>query len=191
MMRFWWVRHGPTHAKTFVGWRDLPADLTDHPRIARLSAHLPVGATLVSSDLCRASATADALATGRHRLPHDPALREFNLGDWDGKHFTDVAESHPALSRAYWEDPGDHAPPGGESWNTAAARINTAVDTLLTLPARDIIIVAHIGVILTQVQRVMGITAYQALSHTIDNLSVTQLVHDAGKWRAAIINHRP
>ena len=34
-----------------------------------------------------------------------------------------VARTHPDLSRAYWEDPGDHTPPGGESWNTAAARV--------------------------------------------------------------------
>jgi alpha-ribazole phosphatase len=191
MTRLWWVRHGPTHEKTFVGWRDVPADLTDHARIARLSAHLPMGAMLVSSDLCRASATADALCTGRHRLPHDAALREFNLGDWDGKHFTEVAASHPTLSRAYWEAPGDHAPPNGESWNTVTARVNATVDRLLDLPARDIIIVAHVGVILTQVQRALGLTAYQALAHKIDNLSVTQLVHDAVGWRAAAINHIP
>jgi alpha-ribazole phosphatase len=191
MTRLWWVRHGPTHQKTFVGWRDVPADLTDHPRLARLSAHLPMGARLISSDLARARATADAIATGRHRLPHDAALREFNFGDWDGKHFTEVAESHPTLSRQYWEDPGDHAPPGGESWNMVAARVNAAVDGLLASRPADIIIVAHVGVILTQVQRALGLTAHQALAHKIDNLSVTQLVHAGGRWRAAIINHQP
>lgn len=191
MTRLWLVRHGPTHQKTFVGWRDVPADLTDHPRLARLSAHLPMGAALVSSDLARASATADAIGTGRHRLPHDPALREFNFGDWDGKHFTEVAETHPILSRQYWEDPGDHAPPGGESWNTVAARVNRAVDGLLASRPADIIIVAHVGVILTQVQRALDVTAHQALAHKIDNLSVSQLVHDNGRWRAGVINHRP
>ena len=34
MTRFWLVRHGPTHAKTMVGWTDLPADLS-----ARLRPH--------------------------------------------------------------------------------------------------------------------------------------------------------
>jgi alpha-ribazole phosphatase len=109
LTRFWWVRHGPTHEKNFVGWRDVPADLSDHPRIARLSAHLPIGAHLVASDLSRASATADALGKGRTRLPDDAALREFNFGDWDGKHFTEI---DPVLSRAYWENPGDISPPG-------------------------------------------------------------------------------
>jgi alpha-ribazole phosphatase len=189
MIRFWWVRHGPTHEKNLVGWRDVPADLSDHPRIARLSAHLPMGAHLVSSDLARASATADALTRGRHRLPDMPALREFHFGDWDGKHFSELDPTH---SRAYWDNPGDISPPNGESWNDAAARVHAAVDTLTgAIPQGDIIIVAHAGVIVTQVQRALGITPFQALGHKIDNLSVTQLVLTPAGWRAAVINHIP
>lgn len=190
-MRLWWVRHGPTHAKTFVGWRDLPADLSDTRALARLDAHLPRGALLVSSDLIRASATADALAQGRERLPHEPHLREFNFGEWDGKHHSEVSRSHPKLSREYWEAPGDAAPPGGESWNAAAARVNAAVDRLCTAwPGRDIVLVAHVGVILTQVQRGLGISAHAALGHKIDNLSVTRMALAAGGgWTVAAINH--
>jgi broad specificity phosphatase PhoE len=190
--RLWWVRHGPTHAKTLTGWRDIPADLTDTARIARLNAYLPANAVIVASDLIRASATANALAGGRQRLPDTAALREFNFGDWDGKHFSDVAESHPALSRAYWEAPGDIAPPGGESWNTAAARVGEAVSCLLAdHGGRDIILVAHIGVILTQVQIAAPCTAFQALAHTIDNLSVTDIGVSTAGWQLGRINHVP
>ncbi|MBK0327108.1 histidine phosphatase family protein [Rhodobacteraceae bacterium F11138] len=187
-----WVRHGPTHQKTFVGWRDVPADLSDIAQIARLQDHLPAEALLVSSDLCRASATADAVAGTRHRLPDDPHLREFHFGDWDGKHFSEVAETHPALSRAYWETPGDVAPPNGESWNAAAMRINAAVDALCAAhPGRQIIAVAHIGVILTQVQRALGRPASDILSQKIDNLSVTQLALTDRGWRLEYVNHLP
>lgn len=41
--RLWWVRHGPTHAKTFIGWTDRPADLSDTAALARLAAFLPGG----------------------------------------------------------------------------------------------------------------------------------------------------
>ncbi|MGB8812946.1 MAG: histidine phosphatase family protein [Paracoccaceae bacterium] len=191
MTRFWWVRHGPTHEKTFVGWRDVPADLSDTARIARLNAYLPQDAVLVSSDLIRAAATADAVGHGRHRLPHLPALREFNFGDWDGRHFTEVSETHPTLSRKYWEEPGDIAPPNGESWNAVSARVGAAVSQILHDHAgRDIILVAHVGVILTQVQTALDVTAYQALGHQIDNLSVTTLVFD-NAWKAETINHIP
>jgi len=188
-----WVRHGPTHEKSFVGWRDVSADLSDTARIARLHAYLPDTALLISSDLIRASATADAIAhPNRKRLSHHPDLRELHFGVWDGMHFSDVAARDPDLSRAYWETPGDIAPPDGESWNQTAARVNAVVDRLnCTHPHADIIAVAHFGVILTQVQRALGVTAYQAMSHKIDNLSVTQLHHDAGQWSAPKINHCP
>lgn len=164
--RLWWVRHGPTHEKTMVGWRDVPADLSDAAMLARLNAHLPDNALLVSSDLIRATATADALAQGRHRLPHQPGLRELHFGDWDGQTWDAIATDHPELSRLYWEAPGDHCPPNGESWNAAAARISAATDALIAAhPGRDLILVAHFGAILTQVQRAMGCSAVDVFAH--------------------------
>ncbi len=192
MTVFHWVRHGPTHEKTMVGWRDVPADLSDTARIGRLRAHLPAAALLVSSDLRRASATADALGAGRTRLPDQPRLREFDFGDWDGKHFREIAETDPALSRAYWETPGDVAPPNGESWNAAAARVTACVDALCAAyPGRQIVAVAHIGVILTQVQRALGQPAHAVIANKIDNLSVTQITLTGTGWRLGRINHLP
>jgi alpha-ribazole phosphatase len=183
--QFFWVRHGPTHAKSMVGWSDLPADLSDGTALARLSAHLP-DAPVVSSTLQRATATADAIQGGRARLPHDPDLREIHFGDWELQRFTEVEDQ--ALIRRYWEEPGAVAPPGGESWDVVSARVNAAVSRLLVHD--QVIVVAHFGVILTQVQRALGITAYQAFGHKIDNLSVTEVVYD-GAWRVGLINHLP
>ena len=101
MTRFWWVRHGPTHAKTMVGWSDLPADLSDHDAIARLAAYLPQDAIIVSSDLIRAIATADAVQANRHRLPHDPSLREMHFGDWELRSHNQIETETPDLIRAY------------------------------------------------------------------------------------------
>ena len=190
MTTWHWVRHGPTHQKAFTGWRDVGADLSDTDAVARLAVHLPQDALVVSSDLTRSVDTATALQGDRTRLPHDPALREFHFGVWDGVHFSTVAEWHPEVSRAYWETPGDVTPPGGESWNMSAARVAMAVKRIeATYPGRDISAVAHFGVILTQVQAVLGRTAQQVLSHKIDPLSVTRLNRVSGQ--AEVINHRP
>ncbi len=176
MTTVYWVRHGPTHEKTFVGHRDVPADLSDTAQITRLSATLPKRAVVVSSDLQRSVDTASALQDGRDRLPHHAGLREFDFGDWDGIGFAEVAERWPDLSRAYWEKPGDVAPPNGESWNAAAARVHDAIQAIVAdNPHRDIIAVAHFGAILSQVQIAGGITPYQALAHKIDNFSVTEI----------------
>lgn len=192
-MTVWhWVRHGPTHEKAFVGWRDVPADLSDTAVIARLDAALPRPALVVSSDLIRARATADVLMRGRQRLQDAPDIREFDFGDWDGLHFTQVSERDPDLSRRYWEEPGDVAPPSGESWNAAAARVVPFVDRMnCDHPDAHIVAVAHFGIIMTQIERASGLSAYEVLGHRIDNLSVTRLVHEAGKWRVEAINHQP
>jgi len=188
--RVHWVRHGPTHARCMVGWTDLPADLSDIAALDRLAAHLPADAVVVSSDLTRAAATADAIAGPRTRLDHDPDLREINFGAWEMQ-TPDSVEDQDHL-RAYWDAPGDVRPPDGESWHQVSTRVSRATDRLLAAhPGRELVIVAHFGAILTQVQRATGLSGYETFSHRIDNLSVTDIAFDKGTWRIGRINHRP
>lgn len=188
--RLWWVRHGPTHEKAFTGWRDVPADLSDREAIARLDAYLPPGALLVSSDLSRARATADALGAGRRRLPDRPDLREFDFGEWDGLVFDEVAARDPELSRAFWEVPGAIAAPGGECWDAVAARVTAAIDTVSRAhPGADLVAVAHLGVILSHLGAAGGLGAAGAIAHRVEPLSVTRLDRDGAGWRIVTINH--
>lgn len=192
MTRLHLVRHGPTHAKSMVGWSDLPADLSDTAAIARLTAHLPEAATVISSDLIRATATADAIQGARPRLPHDPRLREMNFGDWELRRFKQIEAEDPERIRAFWETPGAPRAPGGESWNDLRARADAAIDALIARHAGgELIVVAHFGLILTQVQRALGIDAETAFGQSIDNLSVTEIHCAATGWNAARINHIP
>ena len=188
-MRDWyWVRHGPTHRNVMLGWTDVPADLSDLFALDRLNAYLPEFAVMISSDLVRATATADAIERGRDRLPHEPSLREMNFGDWEGRHHAEVEREDPDRIFAFWDDPGDVAPPGGESWNALSARVCGWVDK--QSGNSPVIVVAHMGVILTQVQRALGTSARAAFAHKIGNLSVTHLAYD-GEWQVRAINHLP
>jgi alpha-ribazole phosphatase len=170
-----------------IGWTDLPADLSDSAALARLSAHLPPGAPVISSDLARAIATADALAP-RPRLPHDPALREIHFGTWETRAFAEIETESPDHIRAFWETPGDIRPPGGESWNDLTARSWAALDRLQGR-APDIIVVSHFGPILAALQRAEGLTPEDVFAHRIDNLSVTCLTLSPPK--VFTINHCP
>lgn len=188
--RLFLVRHGPTHAKGMIGWTDLPADLSDTAALARLSSWLPADAHVVSSDLSRCVATADAIAGDRTRLPHDQALREMHFGEWENKTWRDVSARDPDHIRAFYETPGDIAPPGGESWHDLGARVHAAVDRHLT-QSEDLVVVCHFGVVLSQLQRATQKSAYDTFAQKVDNLSVTEITIKQGLWQPGVINHRP
>lgn len=172
-----------------VGWTDLPADLSDTKALARLSDYLPQRAPVVSSSLGRAIATADALQGARPRLPHEPGLREMHFGAWEGRSHAGVEAEDPARIRAFWDRPGDICPPGGESWNDLRARVDAAADRLAARGG-DVIVVAHFGPILTQVQRALGISGYEAFGQPIAPLSITRLTFD-DQWHAGPVDHVP
>lgn len=184
---WWWIRHGPTGRREMNGWTDVPANLSDTEALRRLAAALPDDAPVISSDLVRAIATADAIAATRPRLPHERGLREIHFGAWEARLFAEIEAEDPDHLRRYLEEPGDIAPPGGESWNALATRVSASVDAL-TGDAGDIIAVAHFGTILTQVQRATGATALDALNHEIGNLSITRIRRDTKGWHLDEIN---
>lgn len=188
MKKVTWVRHGPTHRSEINGWTDVPADLSDGAALDRLRNFLPE-APVVSSDLTRAVTTADAIQGARRRLDHQPDLRELNFGLWEGVRIPDMSPEDSAQLRIFFEQPGTVRAPEGESWNDLRARVNRAVDGLLQ-DHDDLVLVAHMGVILTQVQRATGKTAHAALGQRISYLSATQVRFD-GAWHLDLVDHCP
>lgn len=190
-MRLHLVRHGPTHAKCMVGWTDLPADLSDTAAVQRLSDLLPRQAALISSDLSRAIATADAIALPtRPRLPHDRDWRELHFGAWEMRGFAEIEAEDPDRIRAFWETPGEVRPPEGESWNDVLARVGAALDRL-SAHGPDVIVVCHFGAIVAALQCCLDLSSEQAFSHRIDNLSVTELHKTPAGWAEIKVNHLP
>ncbi|WP_308917710.1 histidine phosphatase family protein [Jannaschia sp. LMIT008] len=169
MTRLWLVRHGPTHAKTMLGHTDRPADLSDTDALARLSAALPRVA-IVSSDLSRTRATADAIQDGRPRLPDEPAFREFHYGAWEDRPFERI---DGPLLRAFFDRPGDVRPPGGESWHDVLARVTAALDRYARHD--DLIVVCHFGVILCLWAEAARIPPNDAVAQGVRPLSLTRI----------------
>lgn len=191
---FWLVRHGPTHSTAANGWTDIAADLSDLEQVARTSSMIPTDAIVISSDLSRAVDTADAVGHGRERLDHHFDLREFNFGDWEGREFGEIAENDPEKSRHFWENPGDAAPPGGESFHDLQGRVSRVLhDLAKTHGERDICCVVHFGVILTAIAHASNMPASVATRFHIDNLSVTRIeyMHPTDSWIVRSVNHLP
>ncbi|WP_380057866.1 histidine phosphatase family protein [Falsihalocynthiibacter sp. SS001] len=190
MTRLWWVRHAPTHAKSMVGWSDISADVSDDAAFDRLNDALPRDAAIISSPLKRAQETAAKLTRNRVQYPLDADLREIHFGRWEGLTFDQANAQDPDLLKQFWDKPGASTAPDGESWDELCARVGGAADRIAKLPPDDIIVVAHFGAILCQVQRALNISTTDAFAQKIDNLSISCLSFD-GRWSADCINQIP
>src|SRR6185369_1281741 len=81
-----------------------------------------------SSDLRRARQTAEMIAAALG-LPVrlDPALRELNLGEWQGLTAPEIEARYPEAHRRWREDSVTHRPPGGETLAALQERALAAV----------------------------------------------------------------
>jgi alpha-ribazole phosphatase len=152
MTRLLIVRHGQTDwntARRFQGQRDIPLNPTGQRQAAAVAERL-AGETIqaiYASDLQRAQATALAIAT-RHTCPvtAEPRLREVDFGEWEGLTYTEIAASYPVGLAAWERNILENAPPGGESVNQLARRVQAVLDDLLGAPAGEtLLLVSHGG----------------------------------------------
>ncbi|GAA3537287.1 bifunctional RNase H/acid phosphatase [Nonomuraea rosea] len=146
------LRHGETELsleRRFSGHGD--AELTPNglaqaaaaaDRLSREPYRLDV---IVTSPLKRARQTAEAVAqrTGLD-VDVEEDLREADFGDWEGHTFTEVQRRWPAELAAWLADP-TVAPPGGESFATAAQRVQAAGERLVErYEGKTVLAVSHV-----------------------------------------------
>lgn len=87
---------------------------------------------LVSSPLARALETAGIIRSelGRSGLPieTDPRLREISFGAWEGLTVDEIKSRYADEWQRRLADKWNHAPPGGESYETVARRVGAWLD---------------------------------------------------------------
>lgn len=150
MTRLVLIRHGETDWNRQGRWQghsDTPLNATGRAQAAAM-AETQRGrplAAIYSSDLRRATETAEALAAvSGAPILRDARLREIRLGTWEGMMFDDIRRrdgdeldrlrSHPARGRA----------PGGESPAEVLNRVRTVLaDIARDHPADRVAIVSH------------------------------------------------
>ena len=151
MSRVLFIRHAETEmAGRFCGHSD--PDLNAQGRMQLTSlAHLlsaePID-IVYSSDLRRASSTAQAIATVRE-IPQvvRPALREIDFGQWEGLRWEQIEQMDPEYARR-WVERYPHLPaPSGESFHAFEARVLEEVHHLLDRNRGPIAVVTHGGVL--------------------------------------------
>ena len=75
------------------------------------------------------------------------ALREINLGRWEGLTQEQVQINYPDLWKHRGQDPANCRPPDGESFKDLSARVVPAFETIARQAQGNILVVAHAGVI--------------------------------------------
>lgn len=148
MNRVWLIRHGATTAPpgAAVGATDPPLSDEGYRQAGRLAVELagmPLTRVL-SSDLRRALATADAIATPHHLVVEStPALREIDFGAWEGRSLGDLWTEEPDAARA-WEDDIRSTPATfGENLAALERRVVSFWRKVYPLNGGEIAIVGH------------------------------------------------
>ncbi|MEV0229574.1 bifunctional RNase H/acid phosphatase [Nonomuraea sp. NPDC050786] len=146
------LRHGETELsleRRFSGRGDVeltPNGLAQAAAAAeRLSREPYRPDVIVSSPLKRARQTAEAVAqrTGLD-VEVDEDLRELDFGAWEGHTFTEVQRRWPAELATWLADP-ETAPPDGESFASAARRVQAAGERLIErYEGKTVVAVSHV-----------------------------------------------
>ena len=134
---------------------------------------------IVSSDLSRASTTADIIGEKLGlEVELDPRLRETHLGTWQGMTHGEVDSAFEG-ARAAWRHDPTWAPPGGESRLDVAKRARPVVDKLLQWDGWDdgaVLLVAHGGTISALTSNLLALEYSQyPLLKSLNNTHTSQL----------------
>lgn len=151
--RLYLIRHarveGVTDAR-LIGHTDTPLSVRGIQQSLNLAEALASKrlSAVYSSDLQRARATAEVIAK-RHGLTvkENPDWREIHMGQWEGLTMGQIHDASPELVTQLFADPLSFQYPGGESFATFTARIQNALEDLLSTHANsEVALVTHGGV---------------------------------------------
>ncbi|MHB1303187.1 MAG: histidine phosphatase family protein [Acidiphilium sp.] len=196
---FWLIRHAPVETSSLAvlyGQMDVEICpdrfLRDASRYAALAAVLPKPAKWVVTPLSRTRRTAEGIMAagyGEVDLTTEAALVEQDFGAWQGvsmTQFVNRAGQHP-----FWPVGGDEEPPGGESFAHLRARVGAGMDRLcLRYRGRNVIVVSHGGAIRAAIAHALDLSAHQALSLAVENLSVSRIECHGHAWRIVTLNEQ-
>jgi broad specificity phosphatase PhoE len=145
------ARHGETDWNRDLRWQghsDPPLNALGRKQARKLAESLAGSslAAVYSSDLQRAAETAEIVAERlRLQVRTDPALRELDLGSWEGQTLVELKARFPdAIAR--WETRGERGWEGGESHEEMVARVLGAVRFIATQhDGEEVLVVSHGG----------------------------------------------
>jgi probable phosphoglycerate mutase len=177
-------RHGLTRynaERRFQGQSDVPLNEVGRAQAAKAAPYLAAlrPSAIYSSDLSRASGTADALARLTGLPVHlDKDLRERSGGSWEGLTEREIAERYP-VERATW------TPPDGESGAAVADRASAALERIADGMSGGslAVVVGHGAALGLAIARLLGIPSEPRVLGPFGNCHWSVLSRRGTRWR--------
>ncbi len=179
--RIYLLRHGHVDSggqRRYIGRTDLPLSPRGQEQARGLARDLAAsGATRIyASDLRRAQDTARIIAAALGlKVILEPALREIDLGAWEGLTMDTVRHRDPESYRRRGEDLAGFRPPGGESFTDLARRVVPAFERIAASTRGAAIIVAHAGVNRVLLCHLLAKPLRQLFDQDQDHAAVTRI----------------
>ncbi len=170
------VRHGQTSANVDQVWHghtDTPLNELGQQQVVQLGEYfhnyLPEIHAIYSSPLQRARHTAEQIASAKgHDITVDHRLKEYGIGDWEGRSFADLRDETDFIDRMMTDE--HHRAPGGETRYEVTQRFVTAIEEFwLNHPGENVVVVAH------------GLAIAFTLSHLVEQ--------DTSNWREYLVSN--
>jgi len=182
--RWLFVRHGESVANRegwLAGWLDAPLTATGRARAEQFGEVLRARtfARVFTSDASRAIETARLLVPGA-AIEVVPAIRERNLGAWEGAARAKLRADGRFSRLMTW----DGRPPGGESHRDIAARM---LGWLATVPdGGDTLVVGHGGTLRATLGWLDGLPTDEIAKWSLHNLEPVERHADRATWEGRL-----
>ncbi|MCG2585429.1 histidine phosphatase family protein [Massilia sp. TS11] len=188
MTRLILLRHGETAwnaERRLQGHLDIPLNASGQRQAAALGAALAGERidAIISSDLQRAAATADAIAVHHGlRVRRARQLRERHYGVFEGLLYSEAEARYPQHYADWKARVIDAAPPEGERYGDFHARCIAAIFAASAAhPGQTLVIVAHGGVLECAYRAATGLPLDSPRSFTIPNAALNRFQVDGGR----------
>jgi broad specificity phosphatase PhoE len=192
------LRHGEivdAEPRRFVGHLDVPLSTRGERQCERQALLLRASglSAVFSSDLSRAVRSAQIVGAPHGLQPQTlPALREMDMGRWEGLTAADLEAREPAAFKDWMARVGDYPFPEGENVGRLIARAWPAFEAIAhDYQGRAVAVVAHAGPNRAILCRALGLPLTRLTALGQDYAALTVLEHSPDRWRLLHLNEGP
>ncbi|HMH53178.1 MAG TPA: histidine phosphatase family protein [Candidatus Acidoferrum sp.] len=192
------LRHGEialAERRRFVGHLDVPLSPRGEAQCERQARRLGAAklSAIFSSDLTRAVRSARIIGAPHGLTPKTlPALREMDMGRWEGLTAAELEAREPAAFRDWIARVGEYPFPEGEDVARLVARAWPAFEAIASEHSgQAVAVVAHAGPNRAILCRALGLPFTHLTAFGQDYAALTVLERTTTRWRLLRLNEGP